>query len=327
MRGVFMLKILNIVNGNVTIEIMKKANINGDFLPWYDFLHEGPVPKNLSLDKLSDIRANFIHKQGFGSLEKIKKDFQQRNETVKNYHKYQKIILWFEHDLYDQLQLIQLLAWFQGNNNENIKLSLICTDKYLGESSQDEIRNLLGYEENINKAHLNLAQKAWFAFTDSTPIAWFKLLEEDTHLLPFLKNAIIRMLEEYPNTRNGLSRSEYQALFTISKGIENPKKIFLNCQNYEKQKFMGNVIFWKILDDFIENKLINSKNNGQVLQITVQGKQVLNGEINYLHIKPIKRWIGGTKLSNDKVWCWNIKKRSINKYYYSKALSALLSFK
>jgi hypothetical protein len=38
-------KVLNIVNGDMSVEIMKKAHINGDFLPWRDFLHEGPAPK------------------------------------------------------------------------------------------------------------------------------------------------------------------------------------------------------------------------------------------------------------------------------------------
>ena len=326
-RGVQMLKVLNIVNGDVTVEIIKKAHINGDFLPWRDFLHEGPVPQSVSIDKLSEIRANFIHKQGFGSLEKIEKEFQERDEVIKNYHKYQKIILWFEHDLYDQLQLLQVLSWFQSNNIDNIKLSLICTDNYLGECSPNKIRKLLGCEENIGKEHLELAQKAWFAFTQTNPTAWFKLLDDDLHLFPFLKDAVIRMLEEYPNTRNGLSRSAHQALLAISRGIKNPKEIFQNCQNYEKQKFMGDVIFWKILDEFIENKLIYSQNNGQILQITPLGQKVLNGKINYLHIKATERWIGGTQLSNDKAWCWNIKKRTINKYYYSKALSALLIFK
>ena len=322
-----MFKILNIVNGDVTVEIIKKANISGDFLPWRDFLHEGPVPQTISIEKLSRIREKFIYQQGFGSLPKIEKEFQERDELLKKYHNYQKIILWFEHDLYDQLQLIQVLSWFQHHNNAYSKLSLICTDNYLGECSSEKVISLLKYEEKITKEHLLLAQKVWFAFTTSNPVAWFKLLTEDFHLFPFLKDAVLRMLEEYPNTRNGLSRSEYQALLTISKGIKNPNKIFQDCQNHEKQKFMGNIIFWKILDDFIENRLIYSQENGQILEITPLGEQVLRGDINYLHVKPINRWIGGTKLSNDKVWCWNIKKRSINKYYYSKTLSTLLMFK
>lgn len=322
-----MVKVLNIVNGDIAIKIIKNADIQGDFLPWSDFLHEGSVPYCSSLEELSEIRINFIEENYSNSLVNIREKLEKRDEKLKNYHKYQKIILWFEHDLYDQLQLLQILSWFGSNSIENSKLTLVSTDNYLGESSKNQIRKLLGDEETITKEHLELAKKAWSAFRERTPKSWFKLLEEDTHLLPFLKNAIIRMIEEYPNTRNGLSRSEYQALFSISKGIENPKDIFTNCQNYEKQKFMGEIIFWKILDDFIENELIKSKKNGQILQITTLGKKILNGEINYLHTKNIERCIGGVKLTNDSVWCWDIDKKSIDKYYYSKTLSTLLKFR
>ena len=322
-----MIKVLNIVNGDVTVEIIKKSHINGDFLPWRDFLHEGPVPQNVFIDKLSKIRAFFIHQEGFGSLEKIEKEFQERDEILKNYHKYQKIILWFEHDLYDQLQILQILSWFKSNNIENIPLSLICTNTYLGECSPNEITQLLGYEETITKEHLQLAQKAWFAFTSPNPLAWFKLLDDDLHLFPFLKESIIRLLEEYPNKRNGLSRSAHQALFSISKGIKDPNEIYKQCQVYEKKKFMGDIIFWKILDNFISNRLVYSQKNGQILEITTLGKKILKGEINYLHIQPIERWIGGTKLTNDNVWCWNVRERTINRYYYSTTLSSLLLFK
>jgi predicted transcriptional regulator len=311
----------------MAIEIMKKAHINGDFLPWYDFLHEGPVPKTLSIHQLSNIRADFISRQGFGFIEQLRADFQKRDKKLEDYHKYKKIILWFEHDLYDQLQLIQVLSWFSVNNDENIKLGLISTHHYIGECSKEEIIKLLHYEEKITKEHLNLAHKAWLAFQEPNPLVWFNLLDINTENLPFLENAIKRMIEEFPNTKNGLSRSAHQALLIISKGINNPREIFNKCQNYEKQKFMGDIIFWKILDELVENDIISSQKNGQILKITELGQEVLNGKINYLHIKPINRWIGGTKLTNDKVWCWNIKKRTIHNYYYSHTLSSLLAFK
>jgi hypothetical protein len=322
-----MVKILNIVNGDRAVEIMKKAHINGDFLPWNDFLHEGPVPKSASLHKLSEIRVNFIHQKGIGFLKEVEENFYQRDKLLESYHRYKKIILWFEHDLYDQLQLLQVLSWFQSNKIENIKLTIISTHNYIGECSKDEIVKLLCYEQNIERQHLTLAKKAWSAFQEPNPIAWFQLLNSNTDSLPFLKDSIQRMIEEFPNTRNGLSRSEHQALLTISKEIHNPQEIFNRCQNHEKQKFMGDIIFWKILDDFIENKIISSKKNGQILNITKLGNHLLNGDINYLHIKPIHRWIGGTKLTNDNVWCWNIKKKRIDKYYYSHTLSSLLIFK
>ena len=322
-----MANFLNIVNGDVAIDIMKKAQIKGDFLAWKDFLHQGPVIKELSLKELSKLRTNFIYKKGFGEFLEIQKNFKERDQKLSKYQEYEKVTLWFEHDLYDQLQLLQVLAWFQKNLPNNTKLTLICTESYLGECSTEEIEKLLRYEHTIMSEHLKLAQKAWFAFLEATPTVWFNILEKNTYVLPFLQNAVRRMLEEYPNTKNGLSRSEHQALLVISKGIIKPREIFETCQTYEQAKFMGDIIFWKILDDFIKCHLISSKENGQELRITNRGREVLNGTINWLKIQPIDRWIGGVHLTANNLWCWDIKKRNIAKYYYSPTLSSLLKVK
>lgn len=322
------MKVLNITNGDTVIDMMVKANIIGDFLPWRDFLHEGPVPQKYNLSELSKIRARFIHEQGFGEFSDIHLNFQRRDATLADYRSYDKIILWFEHDLYDQLQLIQILAWFSEQTLlETPSLSLISTNKHLGECSAQQILTLSLYEEAITAEHLSLAKKAWSAFRKPTPLPWFNLLQEDIRLLPFLRAAIRRMLEEYPNTKNGLSRSAHEALLAIANGKEKPYEIFTTYQEHEERKFMGDIIFWKILDDFKEYKLIASQNNGQKLTITPLGQQILRGEKNWLDIKPIQRWIGGVNLSPDNLWCWDVKKKSIAKYYYSTVLSSLLPVK
>lgn len=322
------MRVLNITNGDAVIEIMEKANIIGDFLPWRDFLHEGPVPQNFTLSQLSKIRAHFIHEQGFGELSDIYLNFQRRDATLADYRSYDKIILWFEHDLYDQLQLIQILAWFAEQTLlETPLLSMICTNNYLGECSEQQILTLSLYEEAITPKHLTLAQKAWSAFCEPTPVSWFNLLQEETKLLPFLNAAIKRMLEEYPNKNNGLSRSAHEALLVISKGKEKPYEIFTAYQEQEERKFMGDVIFWKILDDFKEHKLILSKENGKKLTITPLGQKILRGEKNRLSIKPLNRWIGGVNLNSDNLWCWDLKKKTISKYYYSETLGILLPVK
>lgn len=323
-----MKKVLNIINSNAVINIMQKAHISGDFLPWRDFLHEGPVPENFNLAQLSKIRAHFIHEQGFGKFTDIHQDFKNRDKRLANYQAYDKIILWFEPDLYDQLQLIQILAWFAKQDpTKNPPLTLICTHNYLSDCSQQEILTLSLYEKPITAVHLALAKKVWSAFREPTPLSWFGLLEEDTSSLPFLKDAIKRMLEEYPNTNNGLSRSEHEALLVIANGKEKPYEIFKAYQEQEEKKFMGDIIFWKILDDFKKYKLTRSKENGHKLTLTPLGKRLLQGKENWLKIKPIKRWIGGVHLNPNNLWCWDIKKRNIAKYYYSNVLSSLLPIK
>ncbi len=318
-------KTLNIVNGDACINIMKSAGIQGDFLPWRDFLHEGPVPAHLSLKELSEVRAKFISEYGLGKFDDIYKEFIERDQKLSTFALYHKIVLWFEHDLYDQLQLLQILAWFAKENLEKTNLTLICTNNYLGESSAHQIQRLQQYETTILKEHLQLAHRAWHAFRESSPTRWVNLMSESTALLPFLKTAIYRMLQEYPSTHSGLSRSAYQALMVIDSGADEPLEIFNQSQALEERRFMGDVIFWKILENFEKYGVIK-KIEGK-LMVTALGKELLNGKKNWLAIMPKERYIGGVKLSHEKVWCWDEKNRSLDAYYFSKSLQMLLKIK
>ena len=316
---------LNIVNGDACINIMKKAGIEGAFLSWHDFLHEGPVPKNLSLEELSLIRVAFISDFIQGNRKEIRKAFYKRDKAINTYKNFHEIVLWFEHDLYDQLQLLQILSWFSTQNLDTIRLTLICTNNYLGELSVQQIQKVLNYKIDVLPEHLQLASKAWGAFTQPTPETWFKLLQEPTSLLPFLKAAVFRMLEEFPDNKTGLSRTEYHALLVISNGISDADEIFMKSQNLEERKFMGDVIFWRILHEFELAKVI--KREEKKLTLTLLGQKLLNGEKNWIDIKSIDRFIGGTQLTNDNLWCWDKKREIIKKYYYSKTLNSLLLVK
>ncbi len=182
--------ILNITNGDCAVAVMKEADIPGDFMPWQDVLHDGPVPARLSLDELSQVRAEFIISRGWGTPQKIKQAFVDRDNRLKSCDEYEKIILWFEHGLYDQLQLLQILDWFYLNPPRNAKLSIICVDQYLGMLSPGEMKDLLEFEEPITEIHLVLSNSAWSAFRSTTPERWCELLTQVSEF-KFCKNSRI----------------------------------------------------------------------------------------------------------------------------------------
>ena len=82
---------------------------------WQDVLHDGPVPDNLSLEELSKVRAQLIIDCGWGAAEDIRQSFIARDNALKSFASHEKVILWFERDLYDQLQILQILDWFHSN--------------------------------------------------------------------------------------------------------------------------------------------------------------------------------------------------------------------
>jgi hypothetical protein len=60
---------LHITNGDSAAEVIRRAGVQGDVLPWRDVLHEGPVPQGLSLEELLGVRARFIAAAGWASFD------------------------------------------------------------------------------------------------------------------------------------------------------------------------------------------------------------------------------------------------------------------
>lgn len=317
--------ILNITNGDCAVELMQLAVIPGTYLPWQDVLHQGPVPEGLDLEELSRIRAQYIADCDWGEFSEVYKNFIHRDEQLQTYHQYDKVILWFEHDLYDQLQILQILDWLNRKPHKQIKLTMICTDRYLGTHTPDEFLALLKHEKTITNDQLALATKAWAAFRSPTPCHLIELLKTDTSALPFLQAAILRLLEEYPGTHNGLSRTAHMALKIIASKPQRPEKVFGLYQQTEARRFLGDSSFWLILQGMLqsqpalitqagETRLNLPSTSEQTLEITNANKQVLCGSYNWLNIAELDLWIGGVHFTRDNIWLWdNVSKRPIHK--------------
>jgi len=316
--------ILNITNGDNAVELMCKAQLPGDYLPWRDVLHEGPVPGDLTLDELSVIRSKYIVEKGWGEPDVIIESFSARDKQLKGCHQYHKVILWFEHDLYDQLQILQILDWFYLHPDEVVNLSMVCVDQYLGRQSPETIKQLITFEQPVSQQQLALANQAWTAFCSSTPEHWYGLLNKDTSALTFLDGAITRLLEEYPSMSTGLSRTAEQSLIIISEGEISPGKLFGRYMATEERQFLGDLSFWGILQSLLDGNLITLEvANGEPnqlpcgrnsqLSITTLGIDVLSGEQKSFGHAPLDRWIGGVYLTKENLWCWDADSHTIIK--------------
>src|SRR3954453_16767113 len=80
----------------------------GEVLTWDDVLHEGPVPAQ-EPTALRTTRARFLADAGFTALATARARLAARDERLDTLDFSTKLVLWFEDDLYDQLQLIQVL--------------------------------------------------------------------------------------------------------------------------------------------------------------------------------------------------------------------------
>src|ERR1022692_1427853 len=118
---------LHITNGESVS--LPHTGLPGQVICWNDILHDGPVPRGLPLQELSRIRARFIAE--FFGMPLSDVSFVERDEAIARFHNHEEVVLWFEHDLYDQLQLIQILDWFSHKDLVHTRLSFISVNSYL----------------------------------------------------------------------------------------------------------------------------------------------------------------------------------------------------
>ncbi len=306
--------ILHITNGDSAADLLREAGLEGVVLPWRDVLHEGPVPAGLDLAALSRLRAEFLAGSGWGVADELHADFIERDRQLAAAGDFHRVVLWFEHDLYDQLQVLQLLDWFAHPDNRHPSLSMICTDRYLGWLTPGEVPDMWQHERRVTRPQLDLAQRAWAAFRAPEPGLWQSLLDVDTGVLPFLDGAVRRLIEEYPDCRSGLSRTARTALALIEGGFDHPGRLFARYQETEERQFLGDLSFWAVLEELGASTppLLRAEAGGGLsppfspssrVALTQAGIDTLHARRHWLDSHSLDRWIGGVHLLPGSTWC------------------------
>jgi hypothetical protein len=295
---------LHVTNGDSVLYLFKKAGITGTHLAWRDALYEGLVRPGV-LEETTTYRAGFAAARGYGNPIKIIHDFQRRDEQLRRAAEFQEVVLWFEHDLYDQLQILQILTALEQLELEPGRISIVQSDQYLGTMTADELSPLLARRRTVTAATFRSARRAWERFTSESPLDLFVASKEDAIGLPFLRAALQRLCEEYPWTRDGLSRSQRQALEAVAQGPARDQELFRRAQAREEAAFMSDGTFAKIVDDLRASPAPLIESDGDVLALTALGRRILAGDADWLESAGIDRWIGGVHLHSASATRWD----------------------
>ncbi len=314
---------LIITNGDAAGAKMREARINGEILCWRDILHEGPVPFTETAEELTAVRVDFLVAGGWGNPDEIRASFAERDRITGNLGAYSNILLWFEHDLYDQLQLLQILDLLAEHKTVHSRLSLIQAGTFLAQETPSRLKMHLKLKKPVSEAQFMLAQAAWAAFRASTPENWAALLRYNTSALPFLRAAVMRQLEELPSVANGLTRTEMFILKAIQQGVNTPAHLFTAFQECEEAAFMGDWSFFRILDGlcagaapFVSGLWRNQFSPdfsdeeryaylSTELKLTGLGVTTFSCKRDAIEFRRLDRWVGGTHITNKSCWRWD----------------------
>jgi RNA polymerase sigma factor (sigma-70 family) len=323
-------RMLHVLNGDSTRAIMERSEIPGTYTVWADVLHEGPVPGNADDEEFRRIRLDFLRVMDeWVGEEEGAAMYHTWDERLASFADYDEVVLWFEHDLFDQLILIRHLDWFARRELGRTTLCVICIGEFpgvdgfngLGQLSPDQLASLLGTRQRVTMRQTELARAAWRALTSSDPTSIERVLERDTSPLPFLDGALVRFLEEYPAVGSGLSRTERQIIDGLTRGITTPLDLFLDLQKREERVFMGDATFWTRLETLARGSRPLVRLSGRpthqtlpkgAIELTDDGRRVAAGEADWIALNGIDRWLGGVHLvAEEAVWRWDAGKRRL----------------
>lgn len=280
------------------------------------------MPGGYPLAVLSELRARFIASEGGGDFEDVYAAFRARDETLTNTGSAEEVVLFFEHDLYDQLQLLQILFLLDNEVPAPARLTIVTPPTFIGHCNPAQLQASFANRQPIAAAALTLGRRVWEAFTGESPLALGELLTTLPSTvpvgLPHLPAALRRLAESYPHYQTELSRTEAKILFALEKQELSFGQLFRAVQASEEAAFMGDWSFGMHLKAMTggQTPLVHDqqvRQNGtagypQVVNgtyaITPAGKAVLKGEAGRSEFLETDRWIGGVHISAANFWRW-----------------------
>jgi hypothetical protein len=301
--------VLHVTNGDSVVAPLRQTVLGGEPFAWRDAYHEGPV-RSGERSRLVDARAAFLSSCGFGDENAIRDELLARDARfVDALREGQEIVLWFEHDLYDQLQLTDVLALAGETGFDPDQLELIEIGSFpgrtgfrgLGELNPPELESLWPQRRAVTDDDTAGAQLAWEAVRRADPRGVAAVRDDPPPSRPFLGAAFDRLLEELPGVEDGLSRTERQLLRLLEDGPLLTGALFDASQALEDAPFHGDVWILRTLDELGRAPALVSLTDGSAA-ITDAGRRVLAGEADGVELHGIDRWVGGTHLVSGSVW-------------------------
>jgi hypothetical protein len=312
---------LHVTNGDVTVDLLRRAGLAGNALAWADVLHEGPVPAGLEEADLRRVRAEFLAGADGVDAEAVRRRFEDRDRALAA-NRAGEYVLWFEADLYDQLQIAQILARLRELGVAPDRVTLICIGEYpgiahfggLGELEPAQLPGLLDVATPLTGEALDLGAAAWAALRAPDPSGLAEIAASRSRQLRFLGEAFDRLSREYPSTRDGLSLTERRVLAAIPAEGASAGRVFARLGEREARPFLADLFFFNILARLARARvplLELDPPAGEVtartrLRPTAAGGRVLRGEADHVALNGIDRWVGGVHLEGAEVrWRWD----------------------
>ena len=276
-----MAKKLHILNGDSTALTLKKSGIEGDVVVWREMLCEGAICKEVGSDEFWLKRYDYFENElGVTKLEYFDKTIKEivKLENVANYD---EIILWFEYDLFCQVNLMALCTYLLESYDKSVTYHLVCTGKEndkvqlqtLGDYDAESYPQLLGKKKKLSRIKLLFAKKCWEIYVNNNPEELMAFNFNQKPDFAYFQMAIDQHLQRFPKS-NGLNQIQQKLLEVIGSNSLTKNQIvreMLLWQRTETVYGFGDLQYVNYLDNLNAYYTMNDEN----YQLNEKGKKFI----------------------------------------------------
>jgi len=194
--------IYHILNGDALKDKFPK-DLSGEIIVARECLVDGNV-EGESLEDLFNTRARFISESysvydDEGYFVKVAPEF----EKIRNIPSSSEVNLWFEDDLFCQVNLWFVIHLLNETDSRNINLNLVrpTTDLQYGFGGMSSLDLLSAYQHKIeiDQPTLDVLRKLWKLYQNKNHHAMIKLVDELVPQFGFVKIAVQAEINRCPN--------------------------------------------------------------------------------------------------------------------------------
>jgi len=280
-----MSSLLHITNGDSFTDKLKPLKLKGDIITWREMLCEGKTLTNVGSETFWKARFEFLSKNYKVSkswfIEKTLKEYR----SLCNHKQQDKIVLWFEYDLFCQINMLAVLSWLK-TNRKYAEISLVCsgkenddTDKMYGlcELDDEQLLNLYENRTILSQDDIEYADYVWQLYCSDNPIRLENLSDYGNYQFDYLSDAVKNHLMRFPTIKNGLNTMENNILQLSVDQKPTSKKALLQTilQN------QGGLGFGDSQYERAINRLKPLFTSFNPVKITKKGKDILENQTSY----------------------------------------------
>ena len=211
-----MKSLLHITNGDMFTSRLNTLDLKGDIITWREMLCEGKTLSNVVSESFWKSRFEFLNKHYRVSkswfVEKTLKEYR----SLCNHKQQDHIVLWFEYDLFCQVNMLAVLSWLKSHRR-HAEISLVCSGREdnsgklyaLNELSTEKLLELYENRISLTQDDIEFADYVWQLYCSDNQMRLENVITHNSFQFDYLSEAIQAHLKRFPTIKNGFYGYSY----------------------------------------------------------------------------------------------------------------------